>query len=91
MTLEPVGLSNDRRPDGFILDPCYRGLSLVWDVIVVDTFAQGHCKDTARGAGFVATKAKDAKCQKYHDLSNYHFQPDSIETTSVYGKSTAPL
>jgi len=28
---------------------------------------------------------------KYHDLqSNYHFQPVAIETTSVYGKSTAP-
>ena len=56
-------------------------------------------KDSARQAGFAATKAEVAKCQKYHDLqSNYHFQPVAIETTGVYGKttgvygeSTAPL
>ena len=53
-------------------------------------FAQGHYKDSARQAGFAATKAKAAKCQKYHDLhSNYHFQPVAIETTGVNGKSTA--
>ena len=28
----------------------------------------------------------------YHDLqSNYHLQPVAIETTGVYGKSTAPF
>ena len=38
------------------------------------------------------TKAEAAKCQKYHDLqSNYHLQPVAIETTGVYGKSTAPF
>ena len=31
-------------------------------------------------------------CQKYHDLqSNYHLQPVAIETTGVYGMSTAPF
>jgi len=51
-----------------------------------------HYKDSARQAGFAATKAEAAKCQKYHDLqSNYHLQPVAIETTSVYGKSTAPF
>ena len=70
-TLEPVGLSNDgRRPDGLTLGPWYRGLSLVWDATVVDTFAQGHYKDSARQAGFAATKAEAAKCQKYHDLQS---------------------
>jgi len=64
----------------------------VWDATVVDTFAQGHYKDSARQAGFAATKAEAAKCQKYHDLqSNYHFQPVAIETTGVYGKSIAPF
>jgi len=49
-------------------------------------------KTLARQAGFAATKAEAAKCQKYHDLqSNYHFQPVAIETTGVYGKSTAPF
>ena len=58
----------------------------------MDTFAQGHYKDSARQAGFVAKKAETAKCQKYHDLqSNYHLQPVAIETTGVYGKSTAPF
>jgi len=42
------------------LGPWYIGLSLVWDAIVVDTFARGHCKDTARQASFMATKAEDA-------------------------------
>jgi len=64
----------------------------VWDAIVVDTFAQGHYKDSARQVGFAATKVEAAKCQKYHDLqSNYHLQPVAIETTGVYGKSTAPF
>jgi len=45
------------------------------------------CKSNKR-----ATKAEGAKCQKYHDLqSNCHFQPVAIETTGVYGKSTAPF
>jgi len=92
-TLEPVGLTNDgKRSDGLTLGPCYRGLNLVWDATVVDTFAQGHYKDSARQAGLAATKAEVAKCQKYHYLqSNYHFQPVTIETTGVYGKSTAPF
>ena len=50
-TLEHVGLTKDgRRPDGLTLGPWYRGLSLVWDAPVVDTFAQGHYKDSARQA-----------------------------------------
>jgi len=62
----------------------------VWDATAVDTFAQGHYKDSARQAGFAATKAELVKCQEYHDLqSNYHFQPVAIETTGVYGKSAA--
>jgi len=49
------------------------------DATVVDTFAWGHYKDSARQAGFAATKAEAAKCQKYLDLqSNYHFQPVAI-------------
>ena len=60
----------------------------MWDATVVDTFAQGHYKVSARQA----TKAEVAKCQKYQDLqSNYHLQPVAIETTGVYGKSTAPF
>jgi len=92
-TLELVGLTDDgRRLDGLTLGLWHRGRSLMWDATAVDTFAQGHYKDSARQAGFVATKAEVTKCQKYHDLqSNYHFQPLAIETTGVYGKSTAPF
>jgi len=92
-TLELVGLTNDgRRSNGLTLGPWYRGLSLVWDARVVDTFSQGHYKDSARQAGSAATKAEVTKCQRYHDLqSNYHFQPVAIETTGVYGKSTTPF
>jgi len=58
----------------------------------VNTFAQGHYKDSARQAGFAARKAEDTKRQKYHDLrGNYHFQPVAIEITGVYGKLIAPL
>jgi len=50
------------------------------------------CGQAARQAGFAATKAEAAKCQKYHDLqSNYHLQPVAIETTGVCGTSTAPF
>jgi len=51
----------------------------------------GPNKDSARQAGFAATKAEAAKCQKCDLQSNYHFQPVAIETTGVYGKSTAPV
>jgi len=92
-TLEPVGLTNDRRrSDGLTLGPWYKGLSLVWDATVMNAFPRGHYKDTARQTGFMNTKAEDAKCQKNHDLqSNYHFPPVVIETTGMYGKSTAPF
>jgi len=47
-----------KRPGGLTLGPYWnRGLSLVWDATVVDTFARVSLKDTARRqAGFVATQ-----------------------------------
>ena len=57
-TLEPVGLTNDgRRPHGLTLGPWYRGLSLVWDATVVDTFAQGHYKDSCQTGWFCGHKS----------------------------------
>ena len=42
--------------------------------------------------GSVATDAETNKCRKYNDLlDNYYFHPVAIETTGVYGKSTAPF
>ena len=91
--LEPVGLTKDgRRPDGLTLNPCYRGRSLVWDATVLDTFAESHYMVSAAIPGSVATDAETDKCQKYNDLlDNCYFQPVAIETTGVYGKSTAPF
>jgi len=82
--LEPVGLMKDRRPDGLILNPWYRGRSLVWDAAVVDTFAECDYIVSAAIPGSVATDAETDKCRKYNDLlDNYYFQPVAIETTGV--------
>jgi len=91
--LEPVGLTRDRRrPNGLTLNPWYRGKNLVWDATVVDTFAESHYIVSAALPGSVATYAETDKCWKYSDLlDNYYFQPVAIETTGVYGKSTAPF
>jgi len=77
--LEPNGLTMDKRPNGLTLNPWYKGRSLVWDVTVVDTFAESHYVVS------VATDAEADKCQKYNDLlDNYYFQPVAIETTGVW-------
>jgi len=90
--LEPVGLTKDRRPDRLTLNPWYRGRSFIWDATVVDTFAESHYIISAAIPGSVALDAKTNKCRKYNDLlDNYYFQPVAIETTGVYGKSTAPF
>jgi len=73
-----------------ILNPWYKGRSLVWDAKVVDTFAESHYILNAAIPGSVATDAETNKCQKYNDiLNNYYFQPVAIKTTCVYGKATA--
>jgi len=70
----------------------YRGRSLVWEVTVVDTYAESHYIVSAAIPGSAATDAETDKCRKYNDLlDNYHFQPVAIETTGVYSKSTAPF
>jgi len=92
--LEPVGLTRDIRrwSDGLTLNPWYRGRSLVWDATVVDTFAENHYIVSTAIPGSVATDSETDKCRKYNDLlDNYYFQPVAIETTGVYGKSTAPV
>ena len=58
----------------------------------MDTFAESHYIVSAAIPGSVATDAETDKCWKYNDLlDNYYFQPVAIETTGVYGKSTAPF
>ena len=96
--LEPIGLTRDsRRLNGLTLNPWYRGRtarSLAWDATVIGTFAESHYIVSSTIPGSVATQtdAETDKCQKYNDLlDNYYFQPVAIETTGVYGKSTAPF
>jgi len=57
----------------------------------VDTFAPSHnIIVSATKLGSVATDA-ETNCQKYNDLlDNDYFWPVAVETTSVYGKPTAP-
>jgi len=44
--LESVGSTGyGRRPAGFTLGPWYKGLCLVWDATIVETFAWCHYKD----------------------------------------------
>jgi len=70
----------------------YRGRSLVWDAIFVDTFAESHYIVSAAIPGIAATDAERNKCRKYNGLlDNYYFQTVAIETTGAYGKSTAPV
>ena len=58
----------------------------------MDTFAESHYIVSAATPGSAATDAETAKCRIYNDLlDNYYFQPVAIETTGVYGKSTAPF
>jgi len=42
----------------------YRGVGLVRDATVVETFTWGHYKGTARQAGFAATKCQNTMTSK---------------------------
>jgi len=59
----------------------------VWDTTVVDTFAQGNYKDSARQPGSAATKCQNITTSKAITTFNQW----QFETTGVYGKSTAPF
>jgi len=92
--LEPIGLTKSRRPDGLTLTPrkeagALYGTRQLWTPLQKSLHSQ--CRYT-RHSGSVATDAETDKCEKYNDLlDNYYFQPVAIETTVVYGKSTAPF
>ena len=66
---EPVGLtrSDGRRPDGATIIPWSRGLGLVWDVTISDTFATSYIDSTAQQAGAAADRAAMLKNTKYAD------------------------
>ena len=96
-TLEPVGLTGDRkRPDELTLGP--------WLLVQRPKPSMG-CNScghfclgplqrhySARQVGFAATglRLENAK-NTMNSKAIYHFQPVATETTGIYGKSTAPF
>jgi len=67
---------------------------LAWPSVSVASYYDAIINYLVNAAipGSVATDAETDKCRKYNDLlENYYFQPVAIETTGVYGKSTAPF
>ena len=89
--LEPAGLDrgDGRRPDGMTVFPFRNGKALVWDATCADTYSATHVNHCALQAGYAANTAEQNKNTKYQTLSDrYIFQPISVETTGVLGKST---
>ena len=90
--LEPVGLSrNDgKRPDGLTAFPFSSGRSLCWDATCSDTFSPSSINDTCITPGILADRAETRKRAQYSCLTDrYRFEPLSVETTGVMGKSSA--
>ena len=92
--LEPVGLDrgDGRRPDGLTVFPFTDGKNLCWDSTCHDTFCKTALKDTALSAGAAANKAEADKRRQYASLQGrYRFEPLAIETSGVFGKTSAKL
>ena len=90
--LEPTSLGNcdNKRPDGVTLVPWSAGRYLVWDFTCVDTYAPSYIPKTSLEVGAAATMAEDRKRSKYSYLGQgYSFSPVAIETSGVFGRSTA--
>ena len=91
-SLEPTGLDDrdGRRPDGITIFPFSNGKCLTWDATCSDTYCKTNIGDTAHNPGAAASKAEERKRAFYSRLeSRYRFEPISVETTGVYGPSTA--
>jgi len=92
--LEPPGLDrgDGKRPDGLTVYPFKEGRSLVWDCTCVDTFARTHLNNSAITARSAACAAEALKRTKYSGLAGrYLFEPIAVETTGVYGDTTASI
>ena len=88
-TKEPSGLSrtDGKRPDGLTLIP---GICAVWDVTVIDTFANSYLNATSVTAGGAAEIAAARKLEKYRDLaSGYEVVPVAMETMGPTNPSGA--
>jgi len=92
--LEPLGIDrgDGKRPDGITAFPFSRGKSLCWDATCVDTYAECNLNNSAVAPGSAARGAEDAKRRKYAALgARFIFEPIAVETTGVYGSTTAPV
>ena len=90
--LEPLGLDrgDGKRPDGLTVFPFTEGKCLTWDATCTDTFCKTAINEAAINPGAAATKAEQRKRTLYSNLQDqYRFEPLAIETTGVYGKSSA--
>ena len=90
--LEPVGLDrgDGKRPDGLTVFPFSDGKCLTWDATCTDTFSRTSINETALTPGAAANRAEERKRLTYNSLlDRYRFEPLAIETTGVYGKSSA--
>ena len=91
-TKEPSGLSrtDGKRPDGLTLIPWSSGKCAVWDVTVIDTFANSYLHASSVTAGGAADIAAARKLDKYRDLaSGYEVVPVAIETMGPTNPSGA--
>ena len=82
-TKEPYGLSRTdrKRPYELTLIPWSSGKCAVWDVTVIDTFANSYINITSVTAGGAAEIAAARKLDKYRDLaSGYEVIPVAMET-----------
>ena len=57
-----------------------------------ETYAMSHLNSSAVGAGVAAGEAEVRKRRKYAAIGEaYDFEPIAVETTGVYGESTASI
>ena len=90
-SLEPTGINrgDGKRPDGITLFPWSQGKCLVWDVTVVDTFAESHLTASALQPGSAAKEAEERKRRKFVNIGDHHvFEPLAFETAGTYGEAT---
>ena len=72
------------------LNPWRCGLSLVWDITVVDTFVPSHSSLIEDGPGALACRIEILKtAEKLRLLSTHCYVPLVVETTGVFGTETA--
>ena len=81
-----------KRPDGVTVYPYKNGKSMCWDATCIDTFAVSHMNDSSMTAGTAASAAEMRKRVKYEGLTQrFIFEPIAVETSGVYGRSTATI